>query len=573
MFFKHLFVFLCLTAVLLSGCGKTPKKNIAFTKEGGLDADVNWQQKKDFDQSVELLNSLESSPCLPETPGAEKLVQTADRLNKWMQDRKPDELWKPDDELSAMETASKKTAQTAEEIAGSLQRLQEDDSTLLIAEIAKVKELLTQLTAETKNVAGICGLSGVANYSKQVEDLQRKFAALEKIPNLNDAAIKAFAKQLTNETNDFKGIAELFEKYAAQLRLDGQFFQLSDVEYLKQCFWMRDTSRWARGDKQVLLDVAVNLFDWTVCNIDLRESLDVQVSQNQTLRMPQMFPWQTMLLGYSTLWDRTTVFLELLRQQRIDAAVLSVPHPQNPKVDLYWAVGVLLDGEMYLFLPGFGLPLPAPDGMIITENGELTFSKVATLSQVLKDDKILRQLDLSDKEKFPITAEMLKQTKFHLFVTPESASLRSKVMETELTSEQNAVLYTNIQEQRRIFTKLAAELIPQSGQFSTLTLWKYPFLTKFEQLTMGTNTNLLMNAFVRPNPKRGDFPLWTGRVLYLKGKISGQESAVTEFQDARIPDREMNEYRNTPEFRNNPLAAALLRDVSLLATFWLGTAS
>jgi RNase H-fold protein (predicted Holliday junction resolvase) len=572
-------IFFCFFLFIFSGCdcrNNAVRPNIAFTVEGGVNADSGLRQKEDFDRSFALLNSLEGTPCLMETPGYEKLVSITDWLNKWIQRRVPDENWKPDSALLEMETITRTVAATALETVRLLNLLQGKNVTdangqpivpseSLEEERKKTAELLTRLVTELKTMSVQCGIPGVADYSKSVAELQKKFAALETIPNLNAAGIRNFTRQLEKETLDFTDIAGMLEKYAAELRVEGLFIQMSDAEYLKQCTWTRNLSNWARGEKQVLLERVANLLDWTVCNIDFRDKT-VQINQNQSIEMPQQYPWQTMLLGYSTLWDRTWLFMELLRQQRIDAALLSVPLPEQPELPLFWAVGVLLDGEIYLFLPPYGVPVPGYKKPITGEDGSLHFPEIATLSQVLKDDQLLRQFDFSEQQKFPITSKMLQETTVYLLATPESTSMRMKVLESELSGEQNMVLYTNIQEQRRLFATIPS--------VKKVEIWKYPFRTKFEQLFIGQRTRLFMESLVMPNPKRNDFPLWTGRVLYFKGQITGQDNAIAAYQNARIPDRDIMEYRKIdPDFRNNPVMAAGIQTVTINASYWLGLAS
>ena len=63
------------------------------------------------------------------------------------------------------------------------------------------------------------------------------------------------------------------------------------------------------------LERAKNLFDWTVRNI--------QLEPDDPNRIPQ-FPWETLLFGRGTATERAWVFILLLRQLDIDAAVLAV---------------------------------------------------------------------------------------------------------------------------------------------------------------------------------------------------------------------------------------------------------
>ncbi len=571
------FVLILTSLLLYGGCERAAKApDPRFTEAGGVNADKEEQKKRDFDNALELLGSLEDTPRLPEMPGYERLVQIGDRLDRWIKDRPDDAEWKADPTFLEIEKASRKAASTSREIVTLLQLLQDaegvvdDEGKPLTAseskqdELKRVMESFSTLVGELTALAECSGVVDVFAFSRQVEDLQNKFDALVKRPNLNAGAIRSYTRQLETETARFANFAVNMEKYAAELRTEGVFMQLSDVEYLKQSVWLRDISNWARGDRQDLLERVTQLFDWTICNMELRDGT-LRVGQDQAINLPQQYPWQSLLLGYGSLWDRTVLFIELLRQQRIDACLLAVPHPDDANRPLIWGVGVLLDGEIYVFIPQYGLPLPGPDGANLSDDAALAFPKIATLSQLLKDEKLIRQLDLSDEKPFPLNAATLAQCRAYLIAAPETVSIRMKMLETELSGEQNMVLYTNIHEQRRLFGAIPG--------IREVDVWKYPFRTKFEQMLMYNVTNELMAPFLAPSPKNRNFPLWKGRVLYFKGRVAGQDSAITEYQNARISDRDILEFRNDPTFRANPQLAMTYQMVTLYATYWLAVAS
>ena len=539
-------------------------------------------QKEGFDRSIELINRLDDSPCLPDTPGFEKLVGIADQLNKWIRNQKPDNSWKPDTAFQDVELAVVAAAETAKRVVRSLALLQGesvlDDAGYPISASESLQEEkqvviagLEQFTDQLQTFASLALLPTMNRFSQAISELQKRFASLESIQNLDAAGIRAFAKRLENEAGVLAVSAAMFDAYAVQLKTDGLFITTSDVEYLKQSAWMRDLSQWTCGDKRVLLDQAVQMCDWVACNVEIRSSW-IPINQQQSIEVLPQHPWQTILLGYGTVYDQVAVFMELLRQRRMDAALLAVPNPQNPNVPLYWAVGVLLDGEVYVFTLSYGFPVPGAEGVHVGGDGSLQFSSVATLSQLMQDDSLLRRLDLSAEQTFPITAEMLQQTTAYLFLMPESVSMRMKVLESELSGAQNMVLYTNPHELRRRF--LAASGI------TGVEFWKYPLRTAFEQRFDPDSTNMALRIFLIQRPRlnlddsalRRHYPLWSGRVLYFKGAISGQDNAITKYQNARISDKEMIEYRNDPVFRNNPAASVELRWITIQGSYWLGAA-
>ena len=584
---KHCFCILFITLLLglsLAGCKRQGQNDAArlLAEAGKSQAGDERFQKEDFDRSLKLINSLHDSPSLPNMPGFETLVNVGDRLDKWIRNQKPDDTWKPDATFQEVERAARNAAETAKQIVRSLRLLQgetvlDDNEQPVIASESLQKERqdvvagLETFLSQTQTLASLSNVSVVNRVSQSITDLRNRFAALENIPNLTASSVRSFAKQLERETDGFASFAVVLEDYAVQLKTDGLFMSTSDVEYLKQSAWLRDLSQWTCGDKRVLLDQAVQMCDWVVCNIEIRNNW-VPINQQQAVEVLPQHPWQTILLGYGTAQDRMTIFLELLRQRRIDAALLGVPNPRDPNSPIYWAVGVLLDNEIYVFLLNHGFPIPGADGVQVGDDGALEFSSVATLSQLVQDDSLLRRFDVSESQKFPITAEMLQQTTALLFLTPESVSMRMKVLESELSGEQNMVLYTDPHELRRRF-------LASSG-ITGVTFWTYPFRTAFEQRFSPESTNEAMNIFAIQRPRlnlddssvRRHYPLWSGRILYFKGAISGQDNAVTKFQNTRVPDKEMIEYRSDPAFRNNSALNFQLQWMTVQASYWLGAA-
>ncbi|MCL2709561.1 MAG: hypothetical protein FWE95_01670 [Planctomycetaceae bacterium] len=580
--------FLCTAFVLLlvclslAGCKRKRDATLDLAASAHTQVGTASYQKAEFDRSLDTINNLDSSPSLPNTPGYEILVSVGDRLNNWIRHQKPNDAWKPDGVFQEVRQAAQNAADAAETVVRALALLKGEivldnnnqplvASETLEAERQAVTNSLKQLVSQIQTLTSHADLSSMSRFTAAVSDLQGRFTALENIPNMNAASLRAFARGLEFEAEVFAMSAAMFEAYSVQLKTDDLFITTSDVEYLKQSAWIRGLAQWTRGDKRVLLDQAIEMCDWVVCNVEMRSSF-MPINQQEVIEVVPQYPWQTILLGYGTANDRMTVFLELLRQQRIDAALLAIPDPKEPDIPLCWAVGVLLDGEVYVFLLNYGFPIPGVDGVTVGDNSALQFSSVATLSQLQQDDSLLRRLDLSEDRPFPITAEMLQQSTAYLYITPESVSMRMKVLEAELDSEQSMVLYTDPHELRRRF-------LGASG-ISGVEVWKYPIRTAFEQRFNSEATNAALDIFLIQRP-RVDFgtsavqlhyPLWSGRVRYFKGAISGQENALTKYQNVRVSDREMIQFRNDPVFRNNPAISLQLQWMTVQASYWLGAA-
>ena len=198
---------------------------------------------------------------------------------------------------------------------------------------------------------------------------------------------------------------------------------------LQEANWLRDLSRWARGNSFDPLEQAKRLADWTVRNVQLESEHTADGIPGVAIQRP----WETLLLGRGTAVDRAWVFLLLARQQRLDAAALAVGDPEDPESQQFppGLVVVLHKGQLYLFDLGLGVPIPGPKGITRDAHGQLDI-RPATLSEVIADDGLLRQLDAGPKLAYPLKSSQLKKVTILLEASPASLSQRMKLLESRL---------------------------------------------------------------------------------------------------------------------------------------------
>ncbi len=63
-------------------------------------------------------------------------------------------------------------------------------------------------------------------------------------------------------------------------------------------------------------------------------------------------------------WERARLFTQFLFSQGIDSCVLALPSLSGATEDSalrLWCVGVPIQGEIYLFEPQWGLPIPSQE--------------------------------------------------------------------------------------------------------------------------------------------------------------------------------------------------------------------
>jgi hypothetical protein len=170
----------------------------------------------------------------------------------------------------------------------------------------------------------------------------------------------------------------LLEKLAPPLRkipgvqrLDSlQFVNPDDGWFLQESVWLRDISKTARADKFADIEVAEQLFDWTVRNIRLQPPASGSEVRHR--------PFETLLLGRGTAIERAWVFILLARQQGLDVVQLGIAASEGGGVRP-WLPALLSGDQLYLFDAELGLPIPGPKP-----------ASLATLAEHLADPQHLR---------------------------------------------------------------------------------------------------------------------------------------------------------------------------------------
>ncbi|RIK79716.1 MAG: hypothetical protein DCC67_10125 [Planctomycetota bacterium] len=286
--------------------------------------------------------------------------------------------------------------------------------------------------------------------------------------------------ELPSELREAKGVAQAIDPENQRNGL------LADWEgrLLAQAVWTRDIAQWARGSAATDAEVAAALFDWTVRNIQL----DAARELFETIH----HPWQVLIYGHGSADHRAWVFLELCRQQGIDAVLLQPQAAADAPPPLL--VGVLAADELLLFDPKLGLPLPGPDG------------GPASLAEAAADDALLRQLDL-EGQPYPLRAAQLQEVEPLAVASPLQLARRSRLIEQALEGEE--------------FVKLAVDLRPlaerlaKHPQVQPLKLWPGAFQAIADEHSIGIDARRRAASQFAPFAERP--LLWKARVLHFQG--------------------------------------------------------
>lgn len=149
----------------------------------------------------------------------------------------------------------------------------------------------------------------------------------------------------------------LFAALPARLRegttpesLGGRVFDATvDVSTLRDQRWLSDIATTARGDAVEDLDIAVNLFRWTVRSLALVSDPPL-VPTDAAPGSRWFLPGEILLSGRASSAQRAWIFLELLRHAGLDGVMLATGQADRGGVRA-WVPALVSGGEAWLFEP------------------------------------------------------------------------------------------------------------------------------------------------------------------------------------------------------------------------------
>jgi hypothetical protein len=335
--------------------------------------------------------------------------------------------------------------------------------------------------------------------------------------------------------------------------LEGVRFQAPDDGwYLQEAVWLRNISNKARADQFDDLDVARRLFDWTVRNIQLEA--DWSGSEEKRVRHR---PFETLMFGRGTAIERAWIFALLARQQGLNVVFLGIQDKDGAVRP--WLPALVADDKLYLFDTRLGMPIPGPAP-----------GSVATLSEVVENDALLRKLDLDAEHPYPVSSEDLKHVVAYVEATPPALSRRMALVESRLTGNHKMKLISP--------GHALAEQVAKLPHVTAARLWPMPFEVYLAKARRTPEQDLAAaKEFVVYQVMPS---LRMGRVLHFKGQYDGEEGAKSQYLNARPPDQYITDYRLPPEYAQklpreslSKVEAAqslLMREAKQNASYWLG---
>ena len=596
-----------IAALCCSGCSRRES-----TKQRGASQVATVQDKQDQNKNLirQVVDIVERQESYPDST---YLKGSISRLNPWLAERPDSVDYEADAEFAELKTRFDALATDARRAKQLIALYLDEAQTPSESDGDELQTLVDSLLKETNELGDALTSNALKSYSLYFQDLKTELKSAREFQFADPTEtfrtkLREFSKRPAAEYFNCAALLEGVDEFRSLLVTDSKTFLPSDADFLCEAVWARDAFSWAKGTSQNDLDIVKSLFDWSVRNVTLAPPMP----------SPSGFiaqtPRQTLLLSQGTPMDRALVFMELLRQHRLDSFILR-PNG-DPKPDFPLVVGVRLEGETLLFLPEYGLPIPAENSVTLERGTGLTITSVATLSQVAANDALLRRFDLPDRP-LNATSDDFKETIAYVPSTPFTVSSRMIYLEQEFSAQKSTVLCTPFESQRarvaelqgvvdvRRLSEATAPILEQlvfpqeANDLASVYLTTFAApkdsldvsdsnsgmdreindYTKSDKTSSDAIPEALANSSSdsRNEHKSENSPLWVGKTLYLRGQLIDENGASVHFLQARIPDRVLkreeasisqrtikflNEYKEYMASQNQPVGDEQLQSVA-----------
>lgn len=245
--------------------------------------------------------------------------------------------------------------------------------------------------------------------------------------------------------------------------LQNPLFTLRDGAHLQDGVMLRAISRALAASQPAggaEVDRVVRAFQYVIRSIELVPGIPTELA---------LTAYEICELGKGTAADRAWIFASLLKQERIDAVLISpAREPAKESEMAPFLVGVLIENQVYLFDPTLGVPIPAIPG----NKGPA----VATLEQAATDPEVLRQLDAGAELPYPIKAADLERPAVSIISESGYWPERMRSLQEQFSGDQAMVISDSLQDIDGVPGVISR--IASAGQNSwsrdALKMWDYP---------------------------------------------------------------------------------------------------
>ena len=423
-------------------------------------------------------------------------------------------------------------------------------------------------------------LDGAVAVLDRLEDYDEESAFAQVFDRLNQWSHAASAAN-PKGTGEWQ-VDPLFAALPARLREgvtpeslgSAVFDATTDVTALRDQRWLADIAASARGDAVEDVDIAVNLFRWTVRSLAL-VSDPPMVPSDAAPGSRWFLPGEILLSGRASPAQRSWIFLELLRHAGLDGVMLATGAPDRGGVRA-WIPALISGGEAWLFEPTYGMPIAGPGG-----------TGIATARQAAADPSILERLSFPER-RYPVQAADIAGLSVLVAADPWSLSRRMKAVEAQLVGARATELSLDASGLGRRAMQALEAVEPAATEAARIALWEFPWevvarrradparvrAAVGRELAVMSVTLAQSTGGDRDGGRRGPRlvrPLYAARLREFRGQWDGPEGAKVSYLAARPGRQAIAEaVAQVPPQQADGLKR-LFEQMKEDATYWLGT--
>jgi hypothetical protein len=341
------------------------------------------------------------------------------------------------------------------------------------------------------------------------------------------------------------------------------FAAADDVMFLRDQRWLADIARVHRAAAVDDVAIATNLFQWTVRSLALVSDPPLVPSESNP-GSRWFLPGEILLAGRASPPQRAWIFLELLRHAGLTGVMLATGDAAGSELRP-WVPAVVIDGEAYLFEPGYGMPIAGPQGR-----------GVATVSDVVRDSAILEALSLPDRP-YRVQAADMQRLSVLVAADPWTASRRMAALDADL----RAMREMRIAVAADATADAARRALPEGVRERPAGVWEFPWETVTRRRAAAVAVAAaamrelapLQIVIVPPDGAgagRPIRPLHAARLREFRGDLAGPAGAKAAYLAAR-PGRDViaNAVRGLAPGQAEA-ARRLYEQMKEDAAYWLG---
>jgi hypothetical protein len=320
------------------------------------------------------------------------------------------------------------------------------------------------------------------------------------------------------------------------------FDAATDLTTLRDQRWLADIAASARGDAVEDLDIAANLFRWTVRSLALVSDPPMAATE-ATPGTRWFLPGEILLSGRASPAQRAWIFLELVRHAGLDGVMLATGDPARGV--RAWIPAVIADGEAWLFEPTYGMPIAGPQGV-----------GIATARQAAADPSILKRMSFPDRS-YPVQADDIAGLSVLVAADPWSLSRRMRAVDEQLVGSRSMELALDASALgARALRALpaadaaAGDQAEADGGGRRVGLWEFPWevlarrQSDAARVRAASGRELAVMSLEVAQPTGGDGlggrrgtrvmrPLYAARLREFRGELDGPDGAKVSYLAAR----------------------------------------